>query len=58
VRDTIEKSISGKIRDHGLELKAEYFQMVPEVREKFFTIAKKYWRGSINSGFHIKHERE
>ena len=51
VRDTNEKSISGKIGDHGLELKAEYFQMVPEVREKSSQSLKSTGVAQLNPDF-------
>lgn len=47
VTDAIVQSIYHPIRELGLEIKPEYFEMTPDVRDQFFTAARANWKGSI-----------
>lgn len=47
VRDAILNNISEQIRELGLEIQAEYFEMPAEAREKFFSAARANWKGTI-----------
>lgn len=47
VTEAIVNSISGPMREMGLETEAEYFEMAPEVRDNFFAAAQSNWKGAI-----------
>jgi|GEM_PF-1809178 len=47
VRLKIEQDIADKFQVLNLELQAEYFPMLPEVREKFFSLARTKWKGTV-----------
>lgn len=47
VRDAVLNSISGPIRELGLEMQVEYFEMPPEARDNFFAAARANWKGAI-----------
>ena len=43
ISDLIKKALDGQ----GLEIQMEYFDMIPGDRERFFTLAKAKWKGSL-----------
>ncbi len=47
VTNAILHSINGSIQKLGLEIKPEFFEMTPDVRDNFFTTARANWKGAI-----------
>ncbi len=47
VVDAIVSEAAGALKEFGLEIKTEFFEMTPEARENFFTLARANWKGSI-----------
>ncbi len=47
VRAALVESIRKPIEALGLSLYVDYFEMTPEVRERFFAISKANWKGAI-----------
>ena len=47
VVDAVVNSISEAVKDLGLEIKTELFEMSPEARENFLAQARANWKGPI-----------
>ncbi len=47
VVDAIVNVAEAALKDMGLEMQTEFFEMTPEARENFFTLARANWKGSI-----------
>ena len=47
VMDAVVNSASSTIKELGLEMQTEFFEMTMEARENFFTQARANWKGSI-----------
>jgi metal-sulfur cluster biosynthetic enzyme len=43
INNVITKALAGQ----GLDIRTEYFDMIPESRERFFNLARANWKGSI-----------
>jgi len=49
VRDHMVNSLRGPLEDMGFTMETIFFEMMPDVRERFFQISKARWKGSILS---------
>jgi metal-sulfur cluster biosynthetic enzyme len=47
VADAILQSIDPAVKELGLTMQPDFFEMAPDVRDKFFTAARANWKGSI-----------
>ncbi len=47
VANAILNSLYEPIRELGLQMEPVFFEMTPEIREKFFITARANWKGSI-----------
>ena len=47
VRNALVQSIQEPLAKLGLEMSVQFFEMTPEVRDKFFTLSRANWKGSI-----------
>jgi metal-sulfur cluster biosynthetic enzyme len=47
VIDAILQSITPSIKELGLTLQADFFEMTTEVKDNFFAAARAKWKGSI-----------
>jgi len=43
----LTESIHPPIENLGLQLQVQFFEMAPDIREKFFSAAQANWKGSI-----------
>lgn len=46
VKDILVKKINNPIQSMGLKPDIQFFEMTPELREKYIITAKKKWKGS------------
>lgn len=47
VRNALVASIQAPIEALGLQMQVQFFEMTPEVRDRFFATARANWKGSI-----------
>jgi len=47
VRNALVYSIQKPIEKLGLQMQVQFFEMTPEVRDKFFAISQARWKGPI-----------
>jgi hypothetical protein len=47
VRNALVESIRKPVEDLGLKLNVQFFEMAPEVRDRFFELSRANWKGSI-----------
>ena len=47
VRDHMVNSLRGPLEDMGFTMETIFFEMMHDVRERFFQISKARWKGSI-----------
>ena len=47
VRDALVGSIRKPIEELGLKLNVQFFEMAPDVRDRFFELSRANWKGSI-----------
>ena len=47
VKQALKESIKYSVENLGLKLNVDFFEMLPENREKFLALARANWKGSI-----------
>ncbi len=47
VRNALVESIRKPVEDLGLKLNVQFFEMTPEVRDRFFELSRANWKGAI-----------